>query len=71
MAEERNKPAARNQGVSLDKGRQVDKILARRDRQAQALRQNLARRKAQARDRTKGDDLRSPAEGAKDEPSQG
>ncbi len=71
MAEEQNKAAARNHGVSLDKGRPEDKILARRDRQAQALRQNLARRKAQARDRTKGAADQSPADGAEDEPSQG
>jgi hypothetical protein len=53
MAEEKNKVAARNQE------RSPDKSLARRERQAQALRQNLVRRKAQMRDRRK------------DEPSQG
>ncbi len=49
--------------------RQVDKTLARRDRQAQALRQNLARRKAQMRDRTDGDVTQGAAERPKDEPS--
>ena len=53
MAEGKNKAAARNQE------RPSEKTLARRERQAQALRRNLVRRKAQMRTRTK------------DEPSQG
>ena len=71
MAEGQNKAAAQNQGISSDKGRLSDKNLARRDRQTQALRQNLVRRKAQMRHRTKGDVPHNPAEAAKDEPSQG
>ena len=63
MADKHTKTPAGNQE------RPVDKSLARRDRQAQALRQNLARRKAQMRDRTDGDVTQGAAERPKDEPS--
>ena len=64
MADKQSKTPVGNQE------RPVDKTLARRDRQAQALRRNLARRKAQMRDRTEGDVAQGAAERPKDEPSQ-
>lgn len=63
MTEERNKAAP------PDKQQPVDKRMQRRERQAQALRRNLVRRKAQMRGRAKGDGPQSAATEAPGEPS--
>ena len=62
---------ADNQDTSASRAEKqpVDKQQARRERQAQSLRQNLVRRKAQIREQRDGEAAPGPAAGKGDEPS--